>query len=126
MSSLFTNDVATGYLEAEPMKDAEIWSHTPGEPYVLKLALGVPDPDEIDEERKLSRLDVLKQMFDAFVNRLLAYDYQTHLGLVEFSDTPYLTQNITHDIESFRHKLHGLDALYDTAIWDGRCFSWSQ
>jgi hypothetical protein len=26
------------------------------------------------------QLDVLKSMFDAFVNRLLAYNYHTHMG----------------------------------------------
>lgn len=32
----------------------------------------------------LTRLDVMKQMFDAFVNRILAYDHKTHMGLVVF------------------------------------------
>jgi len=28
------------------------------------------------------QLDVLKQMFDAFINRILAYNYETHVGML--------------------------------------------
>jgi uncharacterized protein YegL len=74
-------------------------------------------------------------MFDAFVNRLLAYNFQTHmgnaklispkmnnltslLGLITFSSTAKVSQNITHAVENFRYKVNDMKALGDTALWD--------
>ena len=57
-------------------------------------------------------------MFDAFVNRLLAYNYQTHMGLITFQSSATVTQKITHAIENFRHKVNGMNAHGDTALWD--------
>jgi hypothetical protein len=54
-------------------------------PYVLKLCLGAPPTATATRNNTLSRLDVLKQMFDAYINRLLAYNFQTHVGLITFS-----------------------------------------
>ncbi|KAJ4348997.1 hypothetical protein N0V95_004994 [Ascochyta clinopodiicola] len=71
------------------------------------------------EQRKtLSRLDVLKQMFDAFFNRLLAYSFQTHVGLVTFGSSASISQPVTHAVENFRHQLNNMVAAGDTAIWD--------
>lgn len=57
-------------------------------------------------------------MFDAFINRLLAYSFQTHIGLVTFSTKASVSQDITNAIENFRHKLNPMAASGDTAIWD--------
>jgi len=57
-------------------------------------------------------------MFNAFVNRLLAYNYQTHMGLITFQSSATVSQKITHAIENFRHKVDGMKANGDTALWD--------
>ena len=57
-------------------------------------------------------------MFDAYVNRLLAYNFQTHLGLVTSSNKSSLSQKIMNAVEQFRHKLNKVKASGDTAIWD--------
>ncbi|OCL07298.1 hypothetical protein AOQ84DRAFT_342003 [Glonium stellatum] len=87
-----------------------------GQPLVLKINLGY-GPAKPDT-KTLSRLDVLKQMFDAFVNRLLAYNFQTHMGLITFHSTTKVSQNITHAVENFRHKLNDMTASGDTSLWD--------
>ncbi|KAF2012520.1 hypothetical protein BU24DRAFT_484177 [Aaosphaeria arxii CBS 175.79] len=66
----------------------------------------------------LSRLDVVKQSFEAFMNRVLAYNFQTHIGLVTIRSQPALVQVITHAIEEFRHQLNNIRADGDTALWD--------
>lgn len=57
-------------------------------------------------------------MFDAFINRLLAYNYQTHMGLITFQSSATVSQNITHAIENFRHRVNNMNAQGDTALWD--------
>ncbi|KAJ8116748.1 hypothetical protein OPT61_g1881 [Boeremia exigua] len=122
---------ATGSVNAESMIDASDLSEgsrvapTNG-PLVLKLSLGSAPLLKAHQRRTLSRLDVLKQMFDAFVNRLLAYNFQTHVGLVTFGTTASVSQNITHAIENFRHQLNNMVAEGDTAIWDSIALAMDQ
>jgi uncharacterized protein YegL len=79
-------------------------------------------PSQPAEKRTatLSRLDVLKQMFDAFINRLLAYSFQTHIGLITFGSTASVSQDITNAVENFRHQLNSMTAKGHTAIWDSK------
>lgn len=72
-----------------------------------------------NRERRLSRLDVLKQMFEAMINRMVAYSYKTHVGLVTFDSTAKVSQSITHVIENFRRSVENMHASGDTALWDG-------
>lgn len=66
----------------------------------------------------LSRLDVLKQMFEALINRLLAYNYKTHVGLVSVSTVPKVSMAISHVIENFRRATSDMQPSGDTALWD--------
>lgn len=53
-------------------------------------------------QRRLSRLDVLKQMFEALINRMVAYGYKTHIGLVSFASQAQIQIPISHVLENFR------------------------
>ncbi|KAK0652494.1 hypothetical protein B0T16DRAFT_387747 [Cercophora newfieldiana] len=86
------------------------------DPLVLKLYVcGRSSKKEPDFK---SRLSVLKQMFDQFVNRILAYGYSTHLGLIQFDSTPKLAQKLSPVIENFRSTIQKLEHGGDTALWD--------
>ncbi|KAF4633485.1 hypothetical protein G7Y89_g4628 [Cudoniella acicularis] len=87
------------------------------QPLVLKILLG-GEGKKKRPGNNLSRLDVLKTMFDAFVNRILAYNFQTHLGLITFKSSANVAQEMTHAVEIFRHKLNNMDAAGDTALWE--------
>lgn len=58
-------------------------------------------------------------MFEAMINRMIAYSYKTHVGLVAFDSTANVSQSITHVIENFRRSVENLEANGDTALWDG-------
>jgi hypothetical protein len=125
LSKLLNYKRGTGNLNEESLYDSK---HTEGDwlsrsmkqqPIVLKLQLGKQSNKKRDP-KYLSRLDVLKQTFDAFINRVLAYNFQTHIGLVTFGTTASLSQGITHAIENFRHQLNNATAEGDTALWDSK------
>jgi hypothetical protein len=116
---------ATGNLNEESLYESkhaeDDWRSKSMEqqPVVLKLQLGRA-PKKARNPTYLSRLDVLKQTFDAFVNRVLAYNFQTHIGLITFGTTASLSQGITHTIENFRHQLNDATAEGDTALWNSK------
>ncbi|KAF2789615.1 hypothetical protein K505DRAFT_341133 [Melanomma pulvis-pyrius CBS 109.77] len=125
LSSFFNRQQATGRLAEESIYDKEDGSEEKIEtnntqPLVLKLCLAKPCTAHPDKRSRkmLTRLDLLKQMFDAWVNRLLAYNFQSHIGLVTIRSTATLDQEITHAVESFRHHLNQITASGDTALWD--------
>jgi hypothetical protein len=97
LSLYFNTRSATGTLEDESCIDKseeDSVRRQPGhtQPLVFKLALGRAPSSNKKERNFLSRLDVLKQMFDAFINRLLAYNFQTHIGLVTFGTKATVSQ----------------------------------
>jgi von Willebrand factor type A domain len=57
-------------------------------------------------------------MFEAFINRTLAYNIKSHIGLITFSTRPFLQQAITDVIEDFRSAVRFTFARGDTALWD--------
>lgn len=87
-------------------------------PLVLKVRIDEVAGHE-KRKRSLSRLQVLKQMFEAVINRLIAYSYKTHIGLVTFDSNVKVSQSITHVIENFRRSMEKMHASGDTALWDG-------
>jgi uncharacterized protein YegL len=123
ISQFFRRNCCTGTLATEScidnedpdQRDAPINAN---QPLVFKLRLGKLPSCQKKKNNSLNRLDVLKRMFDAYINRLLAYNFQTHIGLVTFSTKASVSQKITHAVENFRHKLNNMAATGDTAIWD--------
>ncbi|KAI5197083.1 hypothetical protein E4T38_08189 [Aureobasidium subglaciale] len=107
-----TSDVSQSLSESED-EDGDVDSRV----LVLKVLVAEIVSTE-QESRLLSRLEGLKQMFDAMVNRLIAYSYKTHIGLVTFSSTAKVSQSITHVIENFRRSVQSMHASGDTALWD--------
>lgn len=123
LSGLLNRQKATGSLNDEPVLDVESTesgrdsSHLQDQQLVLKIWFG--DPPANRDRKILSRLDVLKQTFESFINRILAYNFQTHIGLVTFGTTASLLQKATHAIENFRHQLNNTTAGGNTALWSG-------
>ena len=69
-------------------------------------------------EKNLSRLEVCKQIFGSFINRVLAYNYPVHVGLVTFETTSKLAQAPSAIVENFRRAIDKMEATGDTALWD--------
>ena len=127
LSGCFTRIYSTGTLshescidKAEESDDSEDEEWTGTKPLVFKVQLDGPSSPGINRDNTLSRLDILKQMFDAYINRLLAYNFQTHIGLVTFNTKASVSQKITHAVKNFRHKLNDMTAAGDNSIWDSK------
>ncbi|KAK3263710.1 hypothetical protein CYMTET_27504 [Cymbomonas tetramitiformis] len=74
--------------------------------------------DEHFDSGGLTRMEVVKQLFFAFVNRSMAYDYPCHIGLIVFSTRASVRCPISPIYEEFRRhvdeaEVHGRTALFD-------------
>lgn len=106
-----------GTLGAEKVYREDDYVRSAHQPLVLKVKIERAHRPKVENSR-LTRLDVLKQMFEALINRMLAYNYKTHIGLLAVGSKPSLTTPITHVLENFRHGVAGMSADGDTALWD--------
>ena len=91
---------------------------------VLKIGICDYEDPKITARKKLaaqkilSRMAVTKQVFSAFINRLIAYNFPTNIGLVTFGTEAKVRQNVTDVIENFRQALDSMDTKGETALWD--------
>lgn len=66
----------------------------------------------------MTRLDIVKKSFDAYVDRSIAYGFNTAIGLMSFGDTSNNICDITAYYESFRDKVNSLKTDGDTRLYD--------
>lgn len=92
----------------------------------LVLKVQMLPPYRKDKRVVLGRLEVLIQMFEALINRLLAYNYKTHVGLVTFASEASLKMPVSHVIENFRRADNGMVASGDTALFDALALACDQ
>ncbi|KAJ7446553.1 hypothetical protein FB451DRAFT_1412223 [Mycena latifolia] len=73
-----------------------------------------------EESKHLSRLHLLKTLFDVFLNRAGSFDTTVSLvlGLITFSNEASVKQELTPVFEKFREQLEAVDACGDTAVYD--------
>lgn len=76
------------------------------------------EQDKLRKQRQLSRMAVTKQVFSQFINRLIAYNYPTNVGLVTFGSKAQISQKVTDVIENFRQAVDKMKVGGDTALWD--------
>ncbi|TFK70120.1 hypothetical protein BDN72DRAFT_795723 [Pluteus cervinus] len=70
--------------------------------------------------RHLSRLHLMSELFNVFINRASSFDTSVALvlGLVTFSNNAQVKQQLTPIFENFRRELETVDAAGDTAVYD--------
>lgn len=125
LAMYLTRRHCTGMLGTEGVY-SENTSRTGPKNLVLKVLIRKPEPETDENDGQLTRLDVLKQLFEALINRMLAYSYRTHVGLVKFSSKPQVVMPITHVLENFRRATSELWTNGDTALWDALALAGDQ
>jgi ubiquitin-protein ligase len=66
---------------------------------------------------QLTRLETCKQLFHAFINRSLAYDYPVHLGALQFGNRVQMQCQFTGLYEEFRNSIDEMVTHGDTALY---------
>lgn len=63
------------------------------------------------------KLQVVKEIFNIFINRTIAYNYIHHIGLVTFDSDAKVAQRITHVLEDLRSAVLNIECYGLTALW---------
>ncbi|XP_013986856.2 uncharacterized protein isoform X2 [Salmo salar] len=71
-----------------------------------------------DSDDKMTRLDAVKQLFDNFTTRSMAYDFHHVIGLVKFDSSVKTLHTFTETLETFKEHIHNLKANGRTALYD--------
>jgi ubiquitin-protein ligase len=69
-------------------------------------------------KRRLSRMSTVKQLFHAFINRSVAYDYPNQIGLMLFGSEVSLVCPLTPLFEQFREHVDDVQESGDTKLYD--------
>ena len=64
------------------------------------------------------QLQVAVHIFDAFINRLIDFDYPSHVGLITFASAVKEQWRISDNIYRLREALHGIRDSDFTNLWD--------
>jgi ubiquitin-protein ligase/ubiquitin/uncharacterized protein YegL len=70
------------------------------------------------DDTRLTRIQTVKQLFHAYINRSQAYNYANHIGLMLFGSDVDYTCPITPLFEVFRDEIEECDASGETALYD--------
>ncbi|XP_071256869.1 uncharacterized protein [Salvelinus alpinus] len=79
-----------------------------------------------DSDDKMTRLDAVKQLFDNFATRSMAYDFHHVIGLVKFDSSVKTLHTFTETLETFKEHIHNLQATGRTVLYDALDFGISE
>ncbi|XP_006822902.1 uncharacterized protein LOC102801139 [Saccoglossus kowalevskii] len=76
--------------------------------------------------RQMSKLDAIKNLFHAFADRSMAYNFRHVIGLTTFNCTPHVEDKCTEAFESVKAKVQRLYSDGGTAMYDAKFNALSQ
>ncbi|XP_059355964.1 uncharacterized protein LOC132095183 [Carassius carassius] len=71
-----------------------------------------------DTDSQMKRIDAVKQIFDSFSNRSMAYDFEHVICLVMFNKEVKTVLKFTENLETFKEQVHGIEASGYTRLYD--------
>ncbi|XP_042587176.1 uncharacterized protein LOC109055439 [Cyprinus carpio] len=71
-----------------------------------------------DTASQMNRIDAVKQIFDSFSNRSMAYDLEHVICLVVFNKTVKTVLEFTENLETFKEQVHAIEASGCTRLYD--------
>ncbi|XP_041956477.1 uncharacterized protein LOC121715138 isoform X4 [Alosa sapidissima] len=93
-------------------------TRTPKEAIMVILDTSRSMNEECYSDTKMRKLDAVKQLFDAFANRSMAYDFPHLISLVTFGRGVKIMHRFTENLEKFKAHVHSLKASGPTPLYD--------
>ncbi|KAK9978573.1 hypothetical protein ABG768_020318 [Culter alburnus] len=92
---------------------------TPKEAIVVLLDSSSSMGEEcFDKDCKMKRIEAVKEIFDSFANRCMAYNFEQVICLVKFDSMVKTLHTFTETVETFKEYVHGLQPSGATLLYD--------
>ncbi|KAG1926543.1 ubiquitin-conjugating enzyme [Pimephales promelas] len=92
---------------------------TPKEAVVVLLDSSSSMGEEcFDKDCKMTRIEAVKEIFDCFANRCMAYNFEQVICLVKFDSIVKTLHTFTETVETFKEHVHGLQPSGATLLYD--------
>ncbi|XP_051741704.1 uncharacterized protein LOC127508105 isoform X1 [Ctenopharyngodon idella] len=92
---------------------------TPKEAIVVLLDSSSSMGEEcFDKDCKMKRIEAIKEIFDSFANRCMAYNFEQVICLVKFDSVVKTLHTFTETVETFKEHVHGLQPSGATLLYD--------
>ncbi|XP_030218753.1 uncharacterized protein LOC115548347 isoform X1 [Gadus morhua] len=95
-----------------------ITCRTPKEAILVLMDTSSSMEEECYGELKMKKMDAVKELFDSFATRTMAYDFHHVIGLASFSSKVTVIHTFTETLEKFKAHLRELRPSGSTLLYD--------
>ncbi|CAL8323499.1 unnamed protein product [Arctogadus glacialis] len=95
-----------------------ITCRTPKEAILVLMDTSSSMEEECYGELKMKKMDAVKELFDSFATRTMAYDFHHVIGLASFSSKVTVIHTFTETLEKFKAHLRELRPSGPTLLYD--------
>ncbi|XP_023142303.2 uncharacterized protein LOC111579297 isoform X2 [Amphiprion ocellaris] len=95
-----------------------VTSRTPKEAIVVLIDTSSSMEEECYENAEIRKINTVKELFDNFATRSMAYDFHHVIGLVKFDSMVKTLHTFTENLENFKVHIRNLEASGCTLLYD--------
>ncbi|XP_054888462.1 uncharacterized protein LOC129361571 [Poeciliopsis prolifica] len=95
-----------------------VTTRTPKEAILVLMDTSSSMEEECYENAKIKKINAVKELFDNFATRSMAYDFHHVIGLVKFDSFVKTLHTFTENLEKFKEHLRDLEASGCTLLYD--------
>ncbi|XP_034411784.1 uncharacterized protein LOC117746629 [Cyclopterus lumpus] len=95
-----------------------VTTRTPKEAILVLIDTSSSMDEECYVGSEMKKIDVVKELFDNFATRTMAYDFYHVIGLVTFGSLVKLLYKFTENLETFKEHVRSIEAAGCTLLYD--------
>ncbi|XP_017281441.1 uncharacterized protein LOC108241656 [Kryptolebias marmoratus] len=95
-----------------------VTTRTPEEAILVLIDTSSSMEEECFENADIKKIDVVKELFDNFATRSMAYDFHHVIGLVKFDSMVKTLHTFTENLEKFKEHMREIEASGCTLLYD--------
>ncbi|XP_061587147.1 uncharacterized protein LOC133451986 [Cololabis saira] len=95
-----------------------VTTRTPKEAILVLIDTSSSMDEECYGSAKIKKINAVKELFDNFASRTMAYDFHHVIGLVKFDSMVKILHTFTENLETFKVHLRNIEASGCTLLYD--------
>ncbi|XP_020490869.2 uncharacterized protein [Labrus bergylta] len=95
-----------------------VTTRTPTEAILVLIDTSSSMGEECYERAEIQKIHAVKELFDNFATRTMAYDFHHIIGLVEFNSVVKTLNTFTENLEKFKEHIRKIEASGCTLLYD--------